>query len=669
LQLVKAKVTNYKSIDDSGWVDVDAITCMVGKNESGKTAFLHALNKLNPVEGQDGQFDATTEFPRKRLNRYKREHENNPATAVTAVFALGEDDMAELPGILDGAISKPELTVSKNYKNRQLWSVGIDQAKVIDNIIASAELPAATAKRLDGCTTVRELRDRLDEIGEDPPQAAALGAHIDKWDADPWRLIINALQDRLPRFFYFDDYSIMEGRISVPHLKAKRDNDELSEADRTFLALLRFVGADLEEFESEANYERLKADLEAASNEISDELFRFWSQNDRLAVEFDISGPDQEALPPLNQGTNLHVRVRNDRHRVTVPFDQRSRGFVWFFSFLAYFSSLKREKADCHAPLILLLDEPGLNLHAKAQEDFLEFIEQRLAGDYQVVYTTHSPFMIEPRHLDRVRTVEDVDDEGTRVSDQVFRSGSDTVFPVQAALGYELAQTLFVAPDNLLVEGPADMIYLTILDEAVREAGGEGLDGRWVIVPVGGVDKIATFVTLLGGNQLNASVLIDVSAKDQQRIENLRSNGHLGKNSLVHVGEITGATAADIEDIFDAGFYLQLVNGAYADKLGKKLTLKDLPESPRIAKRIERYFADNDLGRFSHYPPAAYFQREQVKLKPKLSEATVERAGELFARVNETLSKIDVPDPNYGIQARRTSIKARRTRSTSEVSK
>lgn len=667
MKLVKAKVTNYKSIDDSGWVDIDAITCMVGKNESGKTAFLHALNKLNPVEGHDGDFDPTTEFPRKRLNRYKREHDRAPATVVTCVFELDEDDMAELPITLDAAMTSQQITVSKTYANSQLWQVPINEKKVVENLLARAQLPAQTTTALAGCEKVKELRNRLGEIGDDPPQATALAEQMDRWGANPVQLFIGALRTRLPRFFYFDDYSIMEGRISVPHLKAKRDSEELDEADRTFLALLRFVGAELEEFESEANYERLKADLEAASNEISDELFRFWSQNDQLAVEFDISGPDEQALAPLNQGTNLHVRIRNDRHRVTVPFDQRSRGFVWFFSFLAYFSSLEREKAGRDAPLILLLDEPGLNLHAKAQEDFLRFIDERLAGDYQVLYTTHSPFMVEPRHLDRVRTVEDVDGEGTRVSDQVFRSSSDTVFPLQAALGYELAQTLFVAPDNLLVEGPSDMVYLTLLDEAVRGAGGEGLDDRWVIVPVGGVDKIATFVTLLGGNQLNTSVLIDVSAKDRQRIDSLRKNGHLGNNSLVHVGEITGASEADIEDLFDAGFYLQLVNGAYADALGKRLTLKDLAAGPRIAKRVERYFADHDLGRFSHHLPAAYFQREQAKLVPKLTEATLQRAGELFTRVNETLGRLAIPEAD-DVKARRTGIKASLGRTATKAS-
>lgn len=646
MKLVRVRITNYKSIDDSGWVEVDEITCLVGKNESGKTAFLHALSKLNPVEGQDGAFDATTEYPRKRLNRYKREHATNPAPVIAAVFKLDNDDLAELPAPLTDAITERELTITKNFANAQTWSNPIDHGRVIENLLAQAQLPAQTTDGLRASKTVAVLRVKLDEIAAQVPQAAELLAQIDEWKANPFVLYNRALAPRIPRFFYFDDYSIMQGRISVPHLKLKRESAELDEADRTFLALLRFVGAELDEFESETNYERLKADLEAASNEISDELFRFWSQNDQLAVEFDISGPDEHALPPLNAGTNLHVRIRNDRHRVTVPFDQRSRGFVWFFSFLAYFSSLHREQADQRAPLILLLDEPGLNLHAKAQEDFLRFIETRLAGTYQVIYTTHSPFMVDPRQLGRVRTVEDLEREGTVVSDQVFRSSSDTVFPLQAALGYELAQTLFVAPDNLLVEGPADLIYLNLLDDAVRAAGGDGLDPRWVIVPVGGVDKIATFITLLGGNQLNTSVLIDVSVRDQQRITGLREHGHLGEHSVIHIGEIVGRSEADIEDLFDPGFYLQLVNGAYAKQLGRKLTLKDLPAGPRITKRIELYFAQNGLGRLSHYKPSAYFQREEATLLSRLSEGTIERAVELFRRINKTLGSMKVPDPD-----------------------
>ena len=133
----------------------------------------------------------------------------------------------------------------------------------------------------------------------------------------------------------------------------------------------------------------------------------------------------------------------NQKHNVTVPFDERSRGFVWFFSFLAYFSEIEQESSR---PLILLLDEPGLSLHAKAQADLLRFLDERLAPEHQVLFTTHSPFMVDPQRMHRVRTVEDREDGGTTVSADVLKADSDTVFPLMAAMGVDLTQTLWVGP-------------------------------------------------------------------------------------------------------------------------------------------------------------------------------------------------------------------------------
>jgi hypothetical protein len=75
--------------------------------------------------------------------------------------------------------------------------------------------------------------------------------------------------------------------------------------------------------------------------------------------------------------------------------------------------------------------------------------------------------MIQADRLDRVRTVQDVDNEGTKISAEVFRTDNETVFPLQAALGYDLAQTLFVGEHNLLLQGPSDILYLQLLNEAL----------------------------------------------------------------------------------------------------------------------------------------------------------------------------------------------------------
>ena len=181
-------------------------------------------------------------------------------------------------------------------------------------------------------------------------------------------------------------------------------------------------------------------------------------------------------------------------------------------------------RAILHQPSILLLDEPGLNLHAMAQNDFLRFIDESLAPKHQVIYSTHSPFMINLDHLNRVRTVQDVDDRGTVISDDVLTNDQETLFPVQVALSYRMAQSLFLAPHCLMVNAPSDLIYLQVLGEVAAARNRTRLDPRWVIIPVGGADNLPTLVSLLGENYVSVAVLMDVTPASKERIEQAKAN-------------------------------------------------------------------------------------------------------------------------------------------------
>lgn len=632
---------NYKSIEDSGWVTINNVTCLVGKNESGKTAFLQALQKLSPIEGIICDFD-TLEFPRKSYAKYRQIHDENPADVVCVEFELSEDEIAEIEASLGKkTIQSNIIKATKNYKNCVNWELQIDEQIVIDNIITNStnsELIQDFKQEISEIKTINELILFFENIDDKTDSIEQFLSFIKSQFSEGLdnHIVNNYLKKFVPHFVYFSDYSTMKGQISIEILKQKRDVGGLNDADRAFISLLSLACTKLEDFENQLDYERLKAELEAASNSITDEVFEFWSQNKQLEIEFDISSANPNDPPPLNTGIILHIRIKNNRHRVTVPFDERSRGFVWFFSFLAYFSQIERQDSN----LILLLDEPGLSLHAKAQNDFLRLIDEKLAPKHQVIYTTHSPFMINPTNFKNVRTVQDVDDKGTIISEDVLRNDRDTVFPLQAALGYELAQTLFIGPNCLLVEGPSDLIYLQILSEAVISNGFDGLDPSLVIVPVGGADKLSTFVSLLGSNKLNLVVLIDISSKDKQRIQNLQDNAMLGYNNLIQMSEITRIKNSDIEDIFEPTFYLKLVNGAYINELTKEISMESFSnKNPRIVKRIEDYFNDNDIagGHFNHYSPAVYFLKEQVNLGEELDFSTIERAKLLFEKINELL--------------------------------
>src|SRR5260370_34415056 len=185
----------------------------------------------------------------------------------------------------------------------------------------------------------------------------------------------------------------------------------------------------------------------------------------------------------MRSGNNIWSSVYDSKHRVTTDIGVRSRGFVWFFSFLAWYSRQKATKQK----LILLLDEPGLYLHAKAQADLLRYFEAELKQSHQLIYSTHSPFMVDSNHFDRVRIVQDrsidadtalpTDQDGTKVFVDVLEATSDSLFPLQGALGNEIYQTLFIGPNSL--EGVSDLLYLQAVSPILGKPSNTALDPRW----------------------------------------------------------------------------------------------------------------------------------------------------------------------------------------------
>ena len=639
MKLVRARVTDFKSIDDSGWVDIDAVTSMVGKNESGKTAFLGALKRLNPVDG-DQHFELK-DFPRKGYVRYRRRHQENPATAVAAVMTLSREEREELAAQIGyGVIISKEITVSKNYKNELTWEFDMDEGAMVQHLLNSADLPPEIANHAGSAGTIMELLRTLEALDVKPVAVGRLitGIYEQFSDRSAKDVVEEALYALMPKFVYFDEYSTMRGRISIQDmLRRVEAGEDLDESDRTFMSLLSLVGADLEDLQNQTNYEYMKAELESASISISDEMFEYWAQNKQLRVEFDLSPADPNDLPPLNEGTILHVRIWNNRHRVSVPFDDRSKGFVWFFSFLTYFSSIE-EQEECD--LVLLLDEPGLNLHALAQHDFLRFIDERLAPKHQVVYTTHSPFMINLNHLDRIRTVQDVDDKGTVISSDALSNDQDTVFPLQVALGHNLAHTLFLAPHCLMVNSAADLIYLQILGEICASKGYQRLDPRWVVIPVGNADNLPMFVSLLGENYVSVAVLMDVTPKNKQKMAMINKNSIIQRNNPVKWVEVQKIRTADIEDFFEPAFYLKLVNESYATELLEPVSMKAISaKDPRIVQRLERHFKTEGIagGHFDSYKPAAWLLENHAQLRHEIGDEAIERAVSMFQRVNSLL--------------------------------
>ena len=640
MKLVHVNIQRYRSISEPTEFDVESdVTALVGKNESGKTAVLQSLYKSNPVDRVE--FDPDLDYPSHKTSELRKKKR---VRVTELTYELDSDDIAAVEAILYPEVLDDKcVTVTTGFDfTQEEWSLQVNEEKILNHLRNELDLPKTDEMKVKSASTINNLVNALQSLESTTPTATATLEKIESWrDNNPVFAAIDILHKRCPKFVYFGDYDVMPGKVSIPRLISHRDDDALERGEEALLALLSMAGVELEDFGSpDSSHEHLIRQMENASNAISDEVFKYWSQNKELQVKLQvIPTSESRAEPPLDQAPFLQVRVENRWHRVTVPFDERSRGFVWFFSFLAYFSKLEEESTQ---PLILLLDEPGLSLHATAQHDLLRFINERLAPRHQVIFTTHSPFMIDPHSFHRVRTVVDDPETGTTVSADILKTDAESAFPLHAALGIELTQTLFVGPNVLLVEGPSDVIYLQHLSAQLVEAGKSGLDDRWALVPGGGISKLAAFLTLFGANQMRVAVLADSSAQNNKTIGSLKASGKIYDAGIVQVGDASGVEEADIEDLLPAQLYIDLINEAYQGVLADNpLTLDELPDEPRIVKRVEKAFAKrkaND-GRLNHYSPAGALLR--MKSTARMSKEELSIAESLISRINSLLDRND----------------------------
>jgi predicted ATP-dependent endonuclease of OLD family len=651
LTLVRAQVWKYKSIEDSTPVEFnDAVTVLVGKNESGKTAFLEALHKALPLDG--AKFEYVADYPRKDLVRYRPQHEAKSYQQVIELTfritkPLADKINKEVFGGAEIVVAGSTFTRSTTIGNTNTVGFHIDQKaalNVLQKPLADLEHKDAV---FDGTSSLEEALKRIEDLGL--PADNRLVTFAAQWRAraskvSNWGLIEGHiweiyLSPALPRFLYFDDYKLLQGKINLPSLQQRQAAKQLAEADETAQGLLQLAGTTLQELVSEEGYETAKAKLEAIGLNITQKIFEFWKQNQDLDVEFDLKS-DAKDVAPYNNGVNLYIRIKNRRHGVTVPFDQRSKGFIWFFSFLVWFDAVQSRAATKEA-LILLLDEPGLNLHALAQADFLAYIRE-LSQQHQIVYTTHSPFMVESARLEDVRVVEDRIKDGTKITGDLAGSSDESVFPLQAALGYSIAQNLFIAKKNVLVEGPADLILLLHMAAILEAEGKQGL-GDAILVPVGGLDKLVTFVALLGSNKLKLVVLHDRAGSPHQKLEDLIRQKLIERKRVLDFSMFIEPppSEADIEDLLPPDAYVAAFNSVYAKELkGVTLAAGALGSQPRIVERINHWLKANGVtllkdGGFNHY-------RVAQAVLPALSAAALTpgelaRFERLFERVNAAL--------------------------------
>ena len=599
MRLEKARVRNYRSVHDTGWFDIeDAKTILVGPNEAGKTAVLEALQRINAPKGVRG-FDALRDYPRKLYNADIQSRRLDPSKipVASAQFKLDSDDLEHLPEGFEEASyvytrylgnktthridGGPQIVVFTDEVRKDLNRMAAHADKqtaderadgtpapsdALGEIIADWQVDSTEVSG-EPATQLREWLDSIephideDNSDEDERHTRLLGhTRISEQRADA----LKTLKGRLPVFVYFNNYHRVRPNIHLDRLATRieqdlMDDDSYDYGNQCLLRLLGFTARELSDLgnapdpgdapesgEDSEDFERYRSQLDersiklnAASVRLTNDIRSVWNP--------DTGRSEASTVRVTADGQYLKVTVQ-DELGVEIELDQRSEGFQWLVSFFVVFSA---EAAGAYENAILLLDEPGLSLHGLKQREFRQTLSQLAEGN-QTLFTTHSPFLVGSDELDLVRVVEMTDrDVGTKVHTTVTSTDPAALLPLQEALGYDLAQTLFINDRNLVLEGLTDFWYVEATAQLLREADIADLSGKIALLPASSAGKVVYFATILHANNLKVAALLDSdNAGDEAAKQEVLVHALGNKNILRTADAYPGSIPkCEIEDL------------------------------------------------------------------------------------------------------------------------
>jgi len=618
MKLAKVQVQTFRSIVDSDTVDIeDGVTVIIGRNEQGKTNFLKAIETFNPG----------TEYEASDLPNHLRPllEEKPPETLpiVTLWFALEPQDKKKLAPVLGELSAVAQLRCTKYYDDTYgfvlvkedgsegpLPFVRADLSEPVARIRAIVEdlkgkleahatrVPSFAANdekisQIAGGLLESDLRDlsQLDNVvktfattmngltSQDQPIlddiAAALG------DLDAARLAIHAasktdpaevLRAHLPSFILHDTKA-----HQIPNQVRVADFAKDAEGTSRGMAnLCRAAGLThqkIKDLAATADPARREAYEDYHKGTLSGGLNEFWTQAEYY-VHFRIE-KDQ-----------LSVSISDTLYTQRVPPSDRSDGFQWYLSFYA---SLLNELST---KTILLLDNPGLELHVDGQRDIKRFLEDKVGLTSQVLYVTHSPAMVDAFNLRQVRTVALLGNQtGTKVKGFAAPTGEqlDLLEPIRSAIGMSLVASLVFNQWNVLVEGAADKPIV----EGVFLEHYKDLKGR-VLVNGSLSERDAFLADFYHRTGLPYVILLDGDSGGRGLQKLLLASG-IPEGRIVKLSDVFPERATDfaIEDILSAGFYHQAVKAAYPAQ-----EVEQPPEGTRKRARLyeEAFKQTHDIG-------------------------------------------------------------------------
>ncbi|MCB5895953.1 MULTISPECIES: AAA family ATPase [Bacillus cereus group] len=569
------RIKDFRSIIDSGKLYVDPmLTVLAGKNESGKSNILRALEVFST-----GGF-STEDYP-----EGKERAKSEPIIEVS--FRMSLEDI--------------KINLAENYKNRPLFTdeyydfvvckfldtdkhytygsiqkfffsnrffklmtaVNENLVKLVENedfpnsirgemkslYLEGRKFLDIFQRQEEPIYWLIEYKDKMQEIFKRIDENYSLDSK-GKRNKRIKEVIVSS--DIIDQFFALSEDILMqhqnfEEKVIIPKFRLLKSferplPDSVQLFDETDEVWASYIKETLEGNEGKGVLEMSNREIKRALDRISKEITlvfqSVYSQN-RIKLELD-----------LGVNNTLDVYIYDDINHIDFMPSQRSKGFQWFLSF---FFAINAAQSTGN---VILLDEPGPYLHPKAQNDVLNALEV-LAKSDQIIFTTHSPYLINPDTLERVRLVTRDSENYTVVQNQVHATpiaDKEVYTPIMTAIGLDLSKSFGTFGDNnVIVEGISDYYYLESMKEYINF---EGKSGIMRFIPSIGVSKIDKLASLLIGWGVNFKVLLDNDKAGKDERKKLKDRLLLSEEQMIFVSD---EPEFAIEDLFSREDFLKYI--------------------------------------------------------------------------------------------------------------
>ena len=587
MKIKKFRIKNYKSIIDSGdCYPTDTITILAGKNESGKTSILEALEDFDtqesiretakPIKSPDAIPEISITFIVEKNTIKEVLEEIKSSTKATKdleleivktfpnQYAFGTDTLSnELFG--DREVQKVKKAIGENWL--KIKSIHSKDPK-LGGLVFDFEFSDLAKEKGLFTTFKNTITPNIPQIDEKYrnnltsllAQIEEEIANLEKISGDEAKFL-EAIKNWIPNFILFNSFDdIFPNKIPFAELEKNEWIKDLSVISDLKIETIKGT--------NDRSKEKHKDDVNIKLNK---DYEKFWTQDvSNLSVNWD--------------SAHLYFWIKEDGY----PYEPslRSKGRQWHLAFYIKVSA----RANESVPNIVLIDEPGLFLHAKAQENILSKLEDS-AKEVQLIFSTHSPYLLEADKLNRIRLIHRTSKLGTRIENKVHAlADKETLTPIMTAIGLEMSVgiTALDKNNNVVVEGASDFYYLNALKKLLKKVDISFIFG-------GGAGNMPFVGTILHGWGCQVIYLYDNDQGKKDGEKNLKNNWLVGKDLILAVLGTAGST----EDIFSKADFKSLIldnkDKAYTEsnseyvkksKLDKVLLAKLFLEKVQAGKSI-----------------------------------------------------------------------------------